>query len=162
MKKILYVLGGLILVGLIWVVVAGFSGKNQKVAGYSTDDPNAPRAEIQEKKFDFGKIAVSDVAKHDFKIKNTGGDPLVIANIMTSCHCTTAILKISGQPDSPEFSMGKSNWNGNIPPGSEASLEVIYKPAVMPVNGQVSRVVTFSTNDPANKEVQLEIVANVQ
>ncbi len=162
MKLVWWVLGGLLMVGLVWLLVKGLGG-GQKITTYNSDDPNAPKLEISEKKFDFGKITLQDVAKHDFKVKNTGKSPLVIANLMTSCHCTTVILKVSGQPDSPEFAMhSQGNWQGEIPPGSEAVLEVIYAPAKMPVNGQVSRVVTFTSNDPNKLENQLEVVADVQ
>jgi len=162
MKTILVILGGILLVGLIIFGFTRSGGTSSQVAGYSAGDPNAPKMEISEKNYDFGKISLKDVAKHDFKIKNVGKSPLVITDIMTSCHCTTALLKISGQPDSPEFSMGMSDWKGEIAVGAEATLETIYKPAVMPVNGQVSRVVTLRTNDPTHKEVQLELLANVQ
>jgi len=162
MKFLWAILGTLVLSGIIIMVIVLSNKPPKSIAGYSVGDPNAPRIEVTEKTFDFGKIKSTDVAKHDFKIKNTGKNPLVITDIMTSCHCTTALLKISGQSDSPEFSMEMSDWQGEIAPGAEATLEAIYKPAVMPVSGQVSRVVTFKTNDPANKEVQLELLANVQ
>jgi len=162
MKTILAILGGILLVGLIIFGFTRSGGTSSQVAGYNAGDPNAPKVEILEKTYDFGKISLKDVAKHDFKIKNVGKSPLVITDIMTSCHCTTALLKISGQPDSPEFSMAINGWKGEIAEGEEATLEAIYKPAVMPVNGQVSRVVTFTTNDPANKKVQIELLANVQ
>lgn len=149
--------------GIVWGFVA--SGKsNQKIATYSISDPAAPKAEVKETAFDFGSITVSDTPSHSFEIKNSGKNPLVISDIMTSCHCTSAKLKISGQPDSPEFGMmeGQNNWQASLDSGQSAQLEVIYKPAVMPVKGQVSRVVTFNTNDPQNKTMQLQISANVQ
>ena len=163
MKIILVIFGVIAIVFLIVIMVIKFGGGDKKVAGYSVGDPNAPKVEIIEKKFDFGKIALNDVAKHEFKIKNTGKNPLIITGIMTSCHCTSAILKVPGKTDSPEFGMHiEGNWQGEIDLRSEAVLEVIYTPAKMPIKGVISRVVTLSTNDPSTKEVQIEIVAEVQ
>lgn len=163
MKTILIILGGAAVVILIIVAITKSGGSDKKIAGYTMSDPNAPKVEMQEKKYEFGKINLNDVAKHDFKITNTGKSPLTITGIITSCHCTSAVLKIPGKTDSPEFGMHvHDNWQGELAPGAEADLEVIYKPSVMPVKGQISRVVTFSTNDPSNKEVQIEITAEVQ
>lgn len=147
------------------LIILGFAvmGNNKKqVAGYKSDDPNAPKLEIAEKRFDFGKITLQDIAKHEFKLKNTGKNPLVIYDIMTSCHCTSAKLKVPGQADSPEFTMGMSDWNEEIPPEIEGIIEVVYTPATMPVSGKISRVVTFNTNDPNNQHLQLEIIAEVE
>lgn len=162
MKTFWAILGLVILVSGIAALI-GFSGSKGKVAGYATDDPAAPKLVVEEKKFDFGKITLQDKAIHDYKLKNTGKNPLVIANVMTSCHCTSAIFKMAGQPDSPEFGMHvDSSWKGEIPAGGEAIIEAIYTPALMPVSGQISRVISFSTNDPVNKEVQLELTGIVQ
>lgn len=151
--------------GLIGVVVWGFGGSNtsRQVAGYSIEDPNAPKVEITEKRFDFGKIQLTDIVKHEFKLKNVGKNPLIITDLMTSCHCTTVIMKVQGKEASPEFGMhSMPAWQGEISAGTEAALEVIYEPAKMPVHGAVSRVISFSSNDPANKNVQLEIVGVVE
>jgi len=165
--KVFYVILGVAIVAVIVLTIVGFSknlsGKVAGVTTYQKNDPNAPQVIIPEKKFDFGKISLNDVAKHDFKIKNDGKSPLIITGIITSCHCTSAILKIPDKADSPEFGMHQdSSWRGEIAPGVEASLEAIYKPALMPVKGAVSRVVTLSTNDPNNTQVQLEITADVE
>ena len=162
MKSFWYVLGGIIVISIIVWATVSFPKSGNKIAGYSISDPNAPKIELQEKSFDFGKIKLSDIVKHEFKIKNTGKNPLIIKDIMTSCHCTSAILKISGKADSPEFGMHMNSWKGEILSEREAVIQVIYKPADMPVSGRVSRVVTFQTNDPGSKEIQLEIIANVE
>src|SRR3990167_7417267 len=162
MKTILALAGRIVILGLIILGFAVLGNNNKQVAGYQSGDPNAPKLEIAEKRFDFGKITLQDVARHEFKIRNTGKNPLVISDIMTSCHCTSAKLKVSGQSDSPEFTMGMSDWNEEIPPDIEGIIEVVYTPAKMPVSGQVSRVVTFNTNDPNNQHLQLEIIAEVE
>ena len=165
--KVFYVILGVVILAVIVFTIVGFSenlsGKVAGVTTYQKNDPNAPQLTIPDKNFDFGKISLNDVAKHDFKIKNNGKSPLIITDIITSCHCTSAILKIPGKADSPEFGMhNDSRWRGEIAPGVEASVEAIYKPSLMPVKGSISRVITFSTNDPNNPQVQFEITADVE
>lgn len=164
MKLFLALLGAILSLGILVAVIWGFrSGNSPKVAGYSINDPNAPKVEIQEKRYDFGKISLSDVVKHDFKIKNTGKNPLIITDLMTSCHCTTVVLKVAEKSDSPTFGMhSEDSWQGEIPPETEGVLEVTYEPAKHPARGSVSRVITFTSNDPGNPTVQLEIVAQVE
>lgn len=163
MKTILTLAGGIIILGLIILGFAIFDNRGGQVAGYSNDDPNAPRLELLEKNYDFGKISLDSVVKHDFLIKNTGVNPLVINNLMTSCHCTSVIFKVPNKPDSPAFGMHQdAGWQGEIASGQQAVVEVIYEPAKMPVKGQVTRVITFNSNDPANRDVQLEIIAVVE
>lgn len=162
MKTTFLILAAVVILGLI---IWGFSnwGKPDKsIASYNATDPNAPHLEIPQKSFDFGKISVTQAVNHDFTLKNTGLSPLTISNIMTSCHCTTARLKVSGQADSPEFNMNHNDWSEDLPSGATATLSVKYDPNVMPVNGPVSRVITFTSNDPKNKEIQLEILAEVK
>ncbi|MBI3385721.1 hypothetical protein HY031_01405, partial [Candidatus Gottesmanbacteria bacterium] len=84
----------------------------------------------------------------------------------TSCDCTFANVTIAGTKTG-EFNMSMhmgstlKNWIGEISPGQAATLEVIYRPKVMPVTGPVSRQVNFSTNDPKNETVEVSIKANV-
>lgn len=44
--------------------------------------------EVPETKFLFGKMKEGDKARHTWVIKNTGSNPLMIANVQTSCGCT--------------------------------------------------------------------------
>ncbi len=163
MKIFLWIFFGIaILIFVIWGFTR-FDNSSKNIVIYSTDDPNAPKMEITEKYYDFGKITLQDVVRHNFSIKNIGKDPLVISDVVTSCHCASAIIKIPDMADSPEFGMHfDKKWQGSINSGEEASVEVIYTPAKMPVRGLVKRVVTLQTNDPLTKEVQFEISAEVQ
>lgn len=45
--------------------------------------------ELKESNFDFGKIQLGKPVFHFFELTNIGKEPLVIANIQTSCGCTT-------------------------------------------------------------------------
>ena len=57
----------------------------------------------------FGNIAAGTKAKHVFRFKNTGTGDLIISSVSTSCGCT--VPKFKKKP---------------IPPGGEATLEVIF------------------------------------
>jgi hypothetical protein len=162
MKIFAYIFGTMIIVGLlIWGLT--YISKPKNIASYSVNDPNSPKIEVAQTKFDFGKISVNDIANHEFTMKNTGKTPLNITNIITSCHCTSAILKIPGKADSPEFGMVKNDsWQGAILPGDTGTLVVTYKPSVMPVKGMISRVITLTSNDPNQDQIQFEITADVE
>jgi len=51
---------------------------------------NLPKTkmEIAETKYNFGKMKEGDKAQHNYIVKNTGDQPLMIANVQTSCGCT--------------------------------------------------------------------------
>jgi len=78
--------------------------------------PAAPEAEIPlttaewpETDFDFGTIKQGEIARHVFKVKNTGTQPLKISRVKPSCGCTTP------------------NWTKEpIPPGGEGEIEVAF------------------------------------
>ncbi|MBK7762388.1 MAG: DUF1573 domain-containing protein [Bacteroidetes bacterium] len=44
--------------------------------------------EVPETKFLFGKMKEGDKVSHTWVVKNTGTNPLMIANVQTSCGCT--------------------------------------------------------------------------
>lgn len=114
---------------------------------------------------DLGTMKVSDERSAEFTIANTSDSVLRVWNVTTSCNCTFATITINGT-QTGEFSMHAGgqlkNWIGEIPPGTSATLKVIYRPSVMPVSGPISRQVNFSTNDPKNPEMQVGITAIVQ
>ena len=102
-----------------------------------------------------------------FTITNTSASSVLrMWNVATSCDCTFATVTI-GEATKGEFNMSMhmnsdlKNWMGEISPGQTATLNVIYRPKVMPVTGSVSRQVTFATNDPKNSTVEVSIKANV-
>ena len=79
--------------------------------------------------FDWGKINYNGgVVNHVFEIKNSGESSLKLANIKTSCMCTTA--KISTKNGAgPTVKMHEvSDWQGVLEPGETAQLEVVFDP----------------------------------
>lgn len=129
------------------------------------DDLGQASMSIDKKSEDLGSMKITDEKTAAFTITNTGNSPLRLWNVTTSCSCTFATITIE-KDKTGEFSMHGGgplkNWIGEIPPAKNAILSVVYRPSLMPVQGQVSRQVTFDTNDPKNPEITVSINANVQ
>ena len=123
------------------------------------------KIEINPLEYDAGTVSMAaGLVKKTYEIKNTGDGDLKIDRIWTSCHCTTARLKV-GEKVSSEFGMDGSSpfWSQKIAPGQTGYLEVTFDPAYHgPAGlGPVIRAIYLSTNDPQNKKVEVRLSANV-
>ncbi len=155
-KKIiigLIVLTVLILGGGIFVLSKSFTSAEV------TSSQNA-KAAVDQKTFDWGNISYSggNVTK-TFTIKNTGSDVLKLTGIKTSCTCTKAQISVDGKI-SPYFSMhSTTSWVGEVPPGKEAELKVIFDPAFHGPTGlgPVERLVSMETNDSQNPKIEFSL-----
>lgn len=125
------------------------------VYGYFRAVPNAengteslPKIEIVPTFFDFGLVEYGAVAKHTFKVKNSGTKILEIIKVATSCGCTQAkIAKTS------------------IEPGEEADLNVEYNTGLMSgshAQGAQERIIYVKSNDPVKPQVEAIIMAIVK
>jgi hypothetical protein len=125
---------------------------------------NKAKASIDTTNYNWGDIKIDNGSvKKNFNIKNTGTEPLQLANIKTSCMCTTARITVSGEK-SPAFGMhSKSSWVGEIKPAERAVLEVIFDPAFHGPSGigPISREVIVETNDPNKPRLAFTLTANV-
>lgn len=156
--------GALLTVAIIGIAVVAFKeAKNPiPVTAYVTSDQEKPQVKVAISMKDFGKIAVSDVKTAEFILENSGNRPLEIYGVTSSCGCTFGEIEISGIK-SPQFFMhAKSNWVGVVQQGSQAIVRVTYKPSVMPVKGEVTRMVYVKTNDPKNSELTFSVKAIVK
>ncbi len=83
---------------------------------------------------DFGAVPEGTQAAHEFKFKNTGNQPVVIANVQASCGCTT--------PD----------WTKTpVLPGKSGIVRAVYSSAGRP--GVFSKTVTVSSNAAESSKV---------
>ncbi|HJZ05530.1 hypothetical protein A2634_00135 [Candidatus Amesbacteria bacterium RIFCSPHIGHO2_01_FULL_48_32] len=110
--------------------------------------------------FDWGKINYNGgVVNHVFEIKNSGESSLKLANIKTSCMCTTA--KISTKNGAgPTVKMHEvSDWQGVLEPGETAQLEVVFDPAFHGPTGvgPVERIISVETSDPNKANVEFNL-----
>jgi hypothetical protein len=87
---------------------------------------------------DFGKVSEGTMATYEFKFKNTGNQPIVIANAQASCGCTT-----------PEWTKAP------VMPGKSGIIKAVYNSAGRP--GVFAKTVTVMSNasDP-NKVLSLK------
>ena len=119
---------------------------------------------IEETSHTWGDIGINDGnVQKTFIIKNSGPGTLELANIATSCMCTTAQVIIDGKP-SPHFGMhSKSGWVGEVSPNGEAELIVEFDPAFHGPSGvgQITRQINLETNDANQPKLTFNLTANV-
>ena len=83
---------------------------------------------------DFGKVPEGTMASYEFKFKNTGNQPLVIAGAQASCGCTT--------PD----------WTKTpVQPGKSGVIRAVYNSAGRP--GVFTKTVTVTSNATEGSKV---------
>lgn len=118
------------------------------------------RVLVDQKTFDWGNIPYSGGnATKAFSIKNTGTDTLQLTGVKTSCTCTKAQISIDGKT-SPYFSMhASSSWVGEVAPGKEAQLTVIFDPAFHGPTGvgPMERLISLQTNDSQNPTLEFSL-----
>lgn len=118
------------------------------------------RISVDQKTFDWGNIPYSGGnATKIFTIKNTGSDTLKLTGVKTSCTCTKAQVAIGGK-SSPYFSMhATSAWVGEVAPGQEAQLTVIFDPAFHGPTGvgPIERIISMQTNDTQNPTLEFSL-----
>lgn len=158
-KKMLFIflLIALIAGGIIFALLNYSPSENQ------AENQGTPKMEINPKEYDAGTVSMSaGKIQRTYEIKSIGDGDLEIDSVWTSCHCTTARLKV-GDKTSPEFGMDKRRTSQKIAPGETGFLEVTFDPAFHGPQGvgQAVRVVYLSTNDPENKKAEVRLLANV-
>ncbi|GAA3996140.1 hypothetical protein GCM10022408_03420 [Hymenobacter fastidiosus] len=90
---------------------------------------------------DFGNVAEGTMATHEFRFKNTGTQPIIIANVQASCGCTT--------PD----------WTKTpVMPGKYGMVKAVYSSVGRP--GVFNKTVTVTSNASTPSTV-LSIKGNV-
>ncbi|MDP3900586.1 MAG: DUF1573 domain-containing protein [bacterium] len=105
-----------------------------------------PKIELNSTEYSFGKIAkTGGVVSTSFDVKNSGSSALVISDITTSCGCTTA--EISSK---------------TIQPNATAELKINFDPNFHEeAAGELERIVTLSTNDPAKPKAEVKVYAEI-
>ncbi|MDQ3536381.1 MAG: DUF1573 domain-containing protein [Bacteroidota bacterium] len=89
----------------------------------------------------FGDITQGDKVDHIFKFTNTGTEPLILSNVLTTCGCTA------------------TNWPRDpIAPGKSGEITVSFNSAgKMGVQNKVVTVVSNATNS----QEKVKIVTNI-
>jgi|SRR3989338_365632 len=148
----------LVLVGGNFVITSVNSSQAVKFSQNAKVDVPDPTS------YDWGNIPYGGGnATKSFTIKNSGSEMLKVYNVKTSCHCTKAYMTIDGNK-SPEFGMSSfSSWNGEVFPGKEAVLTVVFDPAFHGPQGigPINRFVSVETNDRANSKLTFTVTGIV-
>ena len=98
--------------------------------------------EFEEEVFEFGTVTQGEKVIHTFKFKNTGENPLVIANAKASCGCTV--------PESPK---------DPIAPGEEGEISVVFNTATK--KGQQTKYVDVVANTEPDATTRLLLKGEV-
>lgn len=152
----------IIILGGIVLVASKEGSGNTSIASYTLNDSERPKATTDSSFQDLGKMKVSDEKTAFFTVTNSGSKPLILSKINSSCDCTFGKITIN-ETSSPELGMhSRSTWQGTVEPGKEAKVEVIYRPSIMPVKGEVGRDVYVTTNDPEKPMLTFSVKAFVE
>ncbi len=111
------------------------------IAQDEPESESGARITFYEESFDFGDITVGDVVDHIFEFENSGDQPLIFSNVLTTCGCTA--------PDWPREP---------ILPGESSFLTITFNSAGKA--GVQNKVITIITNAVNNRE-RIRITTNV-
>ena len=96
---------------------------------------------LENRLHNFGDVFESDRKEHAFQIMNSGNEPLVLANVLTSCGCTA-----TQWPKIP------------VAPGQSATISVLFNSTGK--KGNQKKIITILSNAINGRE-ELEIIAHV-
>lgn len=102
---------------------------------------NGPRITFEEAEYNFGDIQQGEKAEYVFAFENTGNEPLILSNVMTTCGCTA-----TDWPRDP------------IAPGAAGQLKVVFNSSGK--MGRQTKVVTIVSN-AVNSQERVKMVGNV-
>jgi hypothetical protein len=103
---------------------------------------SAPRVIVDQPTFDFGNHIGQTPIEHTFTLTNAGDAELRVLNVRTTCGCTVA-----------------GSWERAVPPGGVWGLPITFDPAGR--EGEQSKQVIVTTNDPTNEKVTFTIRGTV-
>lgn len=149
-----------------YFLITNFSSKTNlkkvEIISYQASEEKRPKAKVDLDFKDIGTIKISEEKTADFVVKNIGYKPLQLFNISSSCGCTFGKIIFDNQ-ESEEFGMhSQSDYVGEVLPGKQAIVKVIYRPYIMPVYGLVEREVYVATNDPDHPRLVFKVKAMVK
>ncbi len=106
------------------------------------DEPvDGPQITFADNSHDFGDIAQGDKVNYTFKFENSGTEPLILSNVLTTCGCTA-----TSWPREP------------IAPGENGDIAVSFNSAGK--MGKQNKVVTVVSN-AVNAQERVKIITNV-
>ncbi len=115
-------------------------------AAYAQEDPkvevtDGPKIVFSEDTHDFGDIEQGTKVSHVFAFENSGTQPLILSNVLTTCGCTA-----TDWPRDP------------VAPGDGGKIEVSFNSAGK--MGKQNKVITVVSN-AVNAQERVKIITNV-
>lgn len=111
--------------------------------GQTPEGPkNGPVITFLEKSHDFGDIPQGQKVEYVFKFKNSGTQPLVISDVITTCQCTA------------------KQWNKEpVMPGNSGEITVSFDSAgKMGIQNKVVTVQSNATNSTERVSIRVNVV----
>ncbi|HEX8546566.1 MAG TPA: DUF1573 domain-containing protein [Cytophagaceae bacterium] len=107
----------------------------------NAQDKTGAEMTFTEPSHDFGDIRQGEKVEYVFKYKNTGKEPLIISEVLTTCGCTA------------------TKWDKNpIPAGGQGQIVASFNSEGK--MGRQNKVITVLSNAPTNTS-RITIIANV-
>jgi hypothetical protein len=106
----------------------------------------APRLAAEATLLELGEVVNGVVVERDVAVRNDGDAPLIVAEVLTTCGCTSAAL----QP----MTLG---------PGEAGNLHIAFDSGAHgpDLTGPIMRRVILVSNDPANPEATVDLQATI-
>lgn len=104
--------------------------------------PAAPKIVFDSTMFDFGKADAGTMVTHDFFFTNTGNAALEVTDVRPGCGCTTA-----------------GAWDRQVEPGKSGRIPIQFNS--MGYGGAVQKAVSVTCNDPAKKNITLQLKGTI-
>ena len=106
----------------------------------------APQLAADATLLDLGEVVNGVVVERDVTITNTGGAPLVVSEVLTTCGCTTAALEPM-----------------TLSPGEAGNLHIAFDSGAHgpELTGPIMRRVILVSNDPAQPEATVDLQATI-
>ena len=128
----------------LFMAIAGifiFSLTYGQEASLEDETGSGARVTFLEEAHDFGDIVQGDKVEYVFAFENTGNEPLILSNVLTTCGCTA------------------TNWPRDpILPGRSGEIAVSFNSAGK--MGKQNKVITVVSN-AINAHSRVRIVSNV-
>lgn len=105
------------------------------------EEKNGPKIKFEEESHNFGEVKQGEKVSHKFTFKNTGNQPLVLSNVLSSCGCT-----VTDWPKEP------------VQPGKSSEIEVKFNSTNR--MGKENKVITIFSN-AVTPQTRIKITANV-
>ncbi len=105
-----------------------------------------PQISLESTNLDLGDVVNGEIIERDLMVRNAGSGTLVVESVSTSCGCTSATLEPM-----------------TISPAGDAILHIEFDSGAHgpDENGQLTRQIFISSNDPQQPDMIVELAANV-